>query len=86
MQIAYHQQYKDLDDRQIVDLVLSDENEIQTIKQRAKMDIPLSRNLIEIYPGLIECRNFTSFCHSQCDYGIPLLFVINTFFQISMVT
>ena len=27
MQIAYHQQYKDLDDRQIIDLVLSDGNE-----------------------------------------------------------
>ena len=32
MQIAYHQQYKDLDDRQIIDLVSSDKNVVQMHK------------------------------------------------------
>lgn len=78
MQIAYHQQYKDLDDRQIIDLVLSDESEIQMIK-RANMDIPFAQNYIGIRPGLIEHRKFTSFCHSQsgCELSAFIFIVVN---------
>ena len=67
MQIAYHQQYKDLDDRQIIDLVLSGKNVVQIINQRANMDIPLALNDIRIRHGLKGYRRKSSTFSLQTD-------------------
>ena len=51
MQIAYHQQYKDLDDRQIIDLVLSDGNEEAMLFLIFERYLPLLKKLCTRYYG-----------------------------------
>lgn len=51
MQIAYHQQYKDLDDRQIIDLVLSDGNEEAMLFLIFERYQPLLKKLCTRYYG-----------------------------------
>ena len=51
MQIAYHQQYKDLDDRQIIDLVLSDDNEEAMLFLIFERYLPLLKKLCTRYYG-----------------------------------
>ena len=51
MQIAYHQQYKDLDDRQIIDLVLSDGNEEAMLFLIFERYRPLLKKLCTRYYG-----------------------------------
>ena len=51
MQIAYHQQYKDLDDRQIIDLVLSDGNEEAMLFLIFERYLPLLKKLCMRYYG-----------------------------------
>lgn len=51
MQIAYHQQYEDLDDRQIIDLVLSDGNEEAMLFLIFKRYSPLLKKLCMRYFG-----------------------------------
>ena len=51
MQIAYHQQYKDLDDRQIIDLVLSDGNEEAMLFLTFERYLPLLKKLCTRYYG-----------------------------------
>ena len=51
MQIAYHQQYKDLDDRQIMDLVLSDGNEEAMLFLIFERYLPLLKKLCTRYYG-----------------------------------
>ena len=51
MQIAYHQQYKDLDDRQIIDLVLSDGNEEAMLFLIFERYLPLLKKLCIRYYG-----------------------------------
>jgi len=67
MQIAYHQQYKDLDDRQIIDLVLSGKNVVQIINQRANMDVPLALNHIGIRTGFKGYRRKSSTFNRKAD-------------------
>ena len=51
MQIAYHQQYKDLNDRQIIDLVLSDGNEEAMLFLIFERYQPLLKKLCTRYYG-----------------------------------
>lgn len=51
MQIAYQQQYKDLDDRQIIDLVLSDGNEEAMLFLIFERYLPLLKKLCTRYYG-----------------------------------
>lgn len=51
MQIAYHQQYKDLDDRQIIDMVLSDGNEEAMLFLIFERYLPLLKKLCMRYYG-----------------------------------
>lgn len=51
MQIAYHQQYKDLDDRQIIDMVLSDGNEEAMLFLIFERYLPLLKKLCTRYYG-----------------------------------
>ena len=51
MQIAYHQQYKDLDDRQIIDLVLSNGNEEAMLFLIFERYLPLLKKLCTRYYG-----------------------------------
>ena len=51
MQIAYHQQYKDLDDRQIINLVLSDGNEEAMLFLIFERYLPLLKKLCMRYYG-----------------------------------
>lgn len=51
MQIANHQQYKDLDDRQIIDLVLSDGNEEAILFLIFERYLPLLKKLCMRYYG-----------------------------------
>ena len=51
MQIAYHQQYKDLDDRQIIDMVLSDGNEEAMLFLIFERYLPLLKKLCTKYYG-----------------------------------
>lgn len=51
MHIAYHQQYKDLDDRQIIDLVLSDGNEEAMLFLIFERYLPLLKKLCTRYYG-----------------------------------
>ena len=51
MQIAYHKQYKDLDDRQIIDLVLSDGNEEAMLFLIFERYQPLLKKLCTRYYG-----------------------------------
>ena len=51
MQIAYHQQYKALDDRQIIDLVLSDGNEEAMLFLIFERYLPLLKKLCTRYYG-----------------------------------
>ena len=51
MQIAYHQQYKDLNDRQIIDLVLSDGNEEAMLFLIFERYLPLLKKLCTRYYG-----------------------------------
>lgn len=51
MQIAYHQQYKDFDDRQIIDMVLSDGNEEAMLFLIFERYLPLLKKLCMRYYG-----------------------------------
>lgn len=51
MQIAYHQQYKDFDDRQIIDMVLSDGNEEAMLFLIFERYLPLLKKLCTRYYG-----------------------------------
>lgn len=51
MQIAYHQQYNDLDDRQIIDMVLSDGNEEAMLFLIFERYLPLLKKLCMRYYG-----------------------------------
>lgn len=51
MQIAYHQQYKDLDDRQIINLVLSNGNEEAMLFLIFERYLPLLKKLCTRYYG-----------------------------------
>ena len=84
MQITYHQQYKDIDDRQIINLALSEKNVGLKINQETNMDVPLALYFIRIITGVKGYRRKSSTYNRKADVDGLSAFIKVTFHSMTL--